>query len=282
MTFIAKLIRSPVRDHYRSRGYQVFRQAFSREQVARVADHAREVPGYAGELRRQDGQFAVNDFFPGTRLVRNSILHAHVSAPEPLTALAKGLFDLVTSDQLAARLHRLDGRKNHYVVHQTLLFFSVQTTELHLDSWSLDTRPLGRSHTAWIPLQDLDHRSGVPSVVPWPRHRALSEPDLGLDPRGSRDERYERYHHALRQHILEQSPEAATPLLRMGDLIVWSSLTPHFTLPAQAFPAARLSLQVLLRPIDLRWGDFLEQPFDRTSIALRKVNRHFSVRELAE
>ncbi|MBV8406472.1 MAG: phytanoyl-CoA dioxygenase family protein [Alphaproteobacteria bacterium] len=282
MTIIEKLTRRPVREHYRRRGYQVFRQVFSREHVATVAEHAREVSRYTGELRRQNGQFEVNDFFPGTRLVRNSILHPHLSLPEPLTALAKGLFDLVTAEQLAARLHQLDGRNNHYVVHQSLLFFSVQTTELHLDSWSVDTQPLGRSHTAWIPLQDLDHRSGVPSVVPWPRDRALSERDLGLDARGSRDERYERYHQALRRHILEESPEAATPLLRMGDLVVWSSLTPHFTLPAQAFPAARLSLQVLLRPIDLRWGDFLEQPFDRTSVALRQVNRHFSVRDFAE
>jgi hypothetical protein len=281
MTFIEKLTGSPVREHYRRRGYQVFRQAFNREQIATLADHAREVSSYPGELRRQDGRFEVNDFFPGTRFVRNSILHAHLSLPEPLTALAKGMFDLVTCDQLAARLHQVDGRKNHYVVHQTLLFFSVQTTELHLDSWSVDTQPLGRSHTAWIPLQDLDHRSGVPSVIPWPRHRPLTERDLGLDPRGTRDERYERYHHALRGHILKESPEAATPLLRMGDLVVWSSLTPHFTLPAQAFPAQRLSLQVLLRPIDLRWGDFLEQPFDQTSVALRKVNRHFSVREIS-
>jgi len=67
-------------------------------------------------------------------------------------------------------------------------------------------------------------------------------------------------------------------LLGMGDFVIWSSLTPHFTLPAQSFPAERLSLQVLIRPADNRWGDFLGQPFDRTSVQLQRVSERFSVR----
>ena len=64
----------------------------------------------------------------------------------------------------------------------------------------------------------------------------------------------------------------------MGDFIVWASLTPHFTLPVQSFPAERLSLQVLIRPADNRWGDFLDQPYDRTSVELQRVTNRFSVR----
>ena len=64
----------------------------------------------------------------------------------------------------------------------------------------------------------------------------------------------------------------------MVDLIVWSSLTPHFTLPAQPFPAERLSLQVLIRPAANRWGDFLSQPYDQTSVQLERVTEHFSIR----
>ena len=158
------------------------------------------------------------------------------------------------------------------------MFFAAQTTELHLDSWSLDTAPLGGSHTVWIPLQDLDYRSGVPSVIPWPRRRVVSEAALGLRATGTRDERYEAYHRELRRMLLNGSPEAVTPLLRAGDAIIWSSLTPHFTLPAQSFPSERLSLQVLIRPVDARWGDFLDQPYDRTSLQLQRATDHFSVR----
>jgi hypothetical protein len=36
-----------------------------------IAALARQVPAHAGKLRRQDGVFVANDFFPGTTLVHN-------------------------------------------------------------------------------------------------------------------------------------------------------------------------------------------------------------------
>ena len=118
----------------------------------------------------------------------------------------------------------------------------------------------------------------MPSVIPWPRGKVVTEVELGLPEIGTRDERYARYHQALHDRLKATSPEAVLPLLRMGDFIVWASLTPHFTLPVQSFPAERLSLQVLIRPADNRWGDFLDQPYDRTSVELQRVTDRFSVR----
>jgi hypothetical protein len=70
------------RRHYRQRGYQVFRGVFPVPEIETIAQLTRVlVPFYSGELRRQDGRFAANEFFPGTRLVRNSLLHPHVSLP---------------------------------------------------------------------------------------------------------------------------------------------------------------------------------------------------------
>lgn len=271
-------ILAPESRHYRRRGYQVFRKAFPSYQISAIADMARRlIPAYTGKLRRQDGNFAANEFFPGTRLVRNSPLHPNLPLPGDLEPLSSALHALVTSPALAERLALLDGA-SHYIIHQTLLFFAAQTTDLHLDSWSVDTAPRGHAHTIWIPLQELDHRSGVPSVIPWPRGKVVTEAELGLPEAGTRDERYARYHQALRDRLQASSPEAVLPLLRMGDLIVWASLTPHFTLPAQSFPAERLSLQVLIRPADSRWGDFLDQPYDRTSVELQRVTNRFSVR----
>ena len=108
--------------------------------------------------------------------------------------------------------------------------------------------------------------------------QSSNQSELRLRQIGSRDERYDEYHRALRKMMLDRSPEAVTPLLRMGDVIVWSSLTPHFTLPSQPFPIERLSLQVLIRPAGNRWGDFLSQPYDQTSVQLERVTKHFSIR----
>jgi hypothetical protein len=103
---------------------------------------------------------------------------------------------------------------------------------MHLDSWSLDTSPQGLSHTVWIPLQPMDHSSGVSCVIPWwPRREVVTESMLGLTPDGGdpREERYDR--------LLSGSPEVATSLMRCGDFMVWSPLTPHFTLRPRSRPS---------------------------------------------
>jgi hypothetical protein len=265
--------------HYERRGYQVFRAAFPPEEIAAIADMARAlVPDYAREIRRQDSTFAVNDFFPGTKVLRNSLLQAHVSLPKGLEPLSDKVRALVTSPALADRLRLLDGAM-HYTVDQTLFFFAAQTTEIHIDSWSVDTLPLGDLHTVWIPLQDLNPRSGVPSVIPWPKGKVLTESELGIDqPHACRGDRYAIYHRALAERLSAASPEAVTPLLRKGDFIVWSSLTPHFTLPSFPFPIERLSLQVLIRPAHRPWGNFTDQATERAPDQLRRINERFSIR----
>jgi len=277
---LRRLFQSPARRQYEQQGYHLYRRALPADEIAAIADMTRRlVPSYAGPLRRQEGAFAGNTFFPGTTLVSNPLLHPHLGLPGELAPLSAALRAHAAADALGERLHALDGVR-HYIVHQCLLFFAAQTTELHLDSWSMDTAPRGHSHTVWIPLQDLDHRSGLPCVVAWPAGKVVTEQDLGL-PHGdamSRDDRYERYHQALRARLTHGSPEVVTALMRRGDFMVWSSLTPHLTLPTHSFPTERLSLQVLIRPADQRWGDFLEQPYDRTSLQLERVSQHFSIR----
>jgi hypothetical protein len=103
---------------------------------------------------------------------------------------------------------------------------------------------------------------GLPAVIPWPRGKVVTEADLGLPASGSNTERYERYPRAQSAKLLAHSPETRTALVRRGDLIVWTSLTPHLTLPSRDHACERLSLQVLLRPAHTRWGNFLVQPSD--------------------
>src|SRR5262249_6247122 len=53
--------------------------------------HGSRFPFMAKKLRRQGGKFAANDFFPGTQLVRNSLLHPHISLPDSLSELRDSL-----------------------------------------------------------------------------------------------------------------------------------------------------------------------------------------------
>ena len=83
--------KSKISRHYRDRGYQLFRGVFPRQEVETIAQAARLVSHFEDRLRRQNGQFEVNEFFPNTRLVRNTLLHPHLGLPEPLTPLSSAL-----------------------------------------------------------------------------------------------------------------------------------------------------------------------------------------------
>jgi len=259
---------------YRDSGYKVLRGVLPTDSIDALAGIVRsEVLPHQGPLLRQDGQVAPHEFFPGTTLIRNPLANAHLPISQAMEPLESALTAIVTSSQLAEALRKLDGA-DHYNIHQTLLFFAAQTTELHIDSWGLDTAPHGFAHTLWIPLQDMTPALGLPSVIPWPRGKVVTEADLGLPSSGSNTDRYERYHRALSAKLMADSPAVATAVVRRGDLIVWTSLTPHFTLPARHHPGERLSLQVLLRPAHTRWGNFTVQPSDHsTNRHIRKTER---------
>jgi hypothetical protein len=233
------------------------------------------MPAYQGEHLRQSGRAEVNDFFPGMQLIRNPPFNLHLPLSSELRPLSVALQELITSPALAGRLRELDGAE-HYHINQTLLFFAAQTTGLHLDSWALDTVPQGGAHTLWIPLQDLDFRSGVPAIIPWPVGKLMTEAEFGLSADRPYGERYARYHQALSAKLLERGPEVATALVRRGDVMIWSSLTPHFTMPSQPFPTERLSLQVLIRPAHLKWGNFTVQPRDHPPIRVLRATDRFS------
>jgi hypothetical protein len=64
--------------------------------------------------------------------------------------------------------------------------------------------------------------------------------------------------------------------MRKGDFMVWSSLTPHLSLPSRPRYARRLSLQVLIRPTHLRWGNFAVQPAKWTPDNAEKASDRFS------
>src|SRR5882724_1895907 len=83
---ILKLLRGDrARRDYRDHGYHVFRGALPRELVNAVADTVcQKVRPYQGPILRQDGQLAAHDFFPGTSVIRNSLLDAHLPLSGPM------------------------------------------------------------------------------------------------------------------------------------------------------------------------------------------------------
>jgi hypothetical protein len=88
-----------------------------------------------------------------------------------------------------------------------------------------------------------------------------------LPSEGASAGRYERYCNAFIAKVMRDSPELTTCLVRRGDFMVWSSTTPHLSLPSKFWPVPtfeipveRMSWQVLVRPSHMAWGNFFNQP----------------------
>lgn len=262
---------------YKKLGYQVFRNTLPVDQVDAFAKMAREdVPAYPGEILRQSGRMECNTFHESIHLVRNAPANMHVAPPKGLEAVSTALRGLIASPAIYKALHSLDGAK-HYTIHQTILFLAPPGTDVHLDSWTVDTVPRGFSHTVWIPLQDMAYVSGVPSVIPWPRGKLWTESDLGVSPAADATfrERYERYHAAFQKRLMATSPDVCTAFMRRGDFMVWTSLTPHCTMPSQPSPRERLSLQLIVRPSQYRWGNFANQPPEMSGHPSERITERF-------
>jgi hypothetical protein len=264
-------------EQYKRDGYRLFRSVLPSDEVTALGDMAYGlITPYRGEIRRQDGSLAFNEYHPSSLLVKNSILNAHFSLPDDLKPISVALSALITSSGIYESLRELDGAE-HYTVHQTIIFISAQTTIPHLDSWSIDTAPHGYSHTVWIPLEDMDYLSGLPALVPWPVGKLVTEADLGLpDGDFSFRQRHDRYCVALSERLSSTSADVRTLFMRKGDIVVWSSLTPHFSLPSSPFPRKRLSVQMLIRPTHHRWGNFVIQPAQATPDRAERISERFS------
>ena len=252
------ILKSRANKQYQQRGYHLFRAGFPREQIDMIADLAKRlILPYRGEILRQEGgKLAANEFFPGTQIIRNSAFNPHLSLSETIEPLSAALRALITSPALADRLR--DARRRR------ALYDPTDTSLLRRSIDRSSPRQLVTGHRApRLLAHGLDTAAKprlqvrVPSVIPWPRGKLVTEQELGLaDTDISFIDRYERYHRALSERLLNGSPEAVTPLMRKGDFVVWSSLTPHFTLPSLPFPTQRLSLQILIRPTQLSLGGF--------------------------
>ena len=191
----------------------------------------------------------------GKKFVCNALYNPHL---EPETAwLGDLIIKLVCSDETAACLEALDGEQLH-TMHQAILFFTSPGTEPHIDGWALDTLPAGNFMTMWVPLETITLYNGPVGVFPWKRGDLLTPEMLGvgLDDNDSQAS-YFAYTDAIVRTIHDRGINCVVPQLEPGDFIVFSSLTPHTTMPPKHDNLRRMALQILVRPTASRWGGIM-------------------------
>jgi hypothetical protein len=247
---------------YERQGYQIFSQALNADAVRNAigAIKGEVFPHRGALLRHPTGRVEPHRFAgePKHGHIANQLLNPH-RAEDTLPLTSAALLDLICSPELRLCLNRLDGQ-DEYTVHQVILFFVGPAMDIHVDGWFFDTAPHGYAHTVWIPLEDLTIRNGPICVYPTPRARFIDAKELGLDDLFSaRDDesltRYHKYQNAIVRRCRESQSAVVVPQMTPGDFAVWTSLTPHGSLPARE-GTSRLSMQVLIPPSSYEWGRF--------------------------
>ena len=249
-----------VREFYDRNGYYVFRNALSRDAIKAVHDCLeRDVyPNTAPLLRHPAITKATHTYrqaLDGSKFVANALYNPHLEAETE--RLGKAIVDLVCCDETGILLEAIDGEPQH-TMHQAILFFVSPGTDAHIDGWALDTVPPGNFATMWVSLETISLRNGPVGVFPWKRGQLLTPEMLGVDLAG-KDNRtaYFTYTDALVRSIKERGISCVVPQLEPGDFIVFSSLTPHATMPPMNEHMRRMALQILVRPTQSRWGGIL-------------------------
>jgi ectoine hydroxylase-related dioxygenase (phytanoyl-CoA dioxygenase family) len=249
-----------VRDFYDRNGYYIFRDRLPLDAIRAVHACLEQdiYPSSDSFLRhpsitKQPHEYRT--FVEGGKFVSNALFNPHLQSKT--THLGQLILKLVCSDETALCLEALDGELAH-TMHQGILFFVPPGTEPHIDGWALDTLPPGNFMTLWVPLESITLRNGPVAVFPWKRGKFMTPEMLGVDLRDDdHQSAYFNYTGALAHSIHDRRITCVVPQLEPGDFIVFSSLTPHATMPPENQRKRRMALQILARPTASRWGGSL-------------------------
>jgi phytanoyl-CoA hydroxylase len=143
--------------------------------------------------------------------------------------------DVVTDPTLHTVAAAVLGERAKIV--QTMYFEGNPATQPHQDSYYLDASPIGTMTAAWIACEDIDAGAGRFYVCPG-SHRL----DL---PRNAGDhniaEHHDRYLTAVTDAMRDRPLEVRAPVMRTGDVLLWSALTVHGSLATATPDVSRRS-----------------------------------------
>jgi ectoine hydroxylase-related dioxygenase (phytanoyl-CoA dioxygenase family) len=206
-------------------------------------------------LRHPSGQREQNvwaERLDGTRFVANSLMNPHLQKDCRRTGSA--IIDLLGGEALADRLSAIDG--NHsYLLWQTILFFRSPGTGIHVDGWGTDTVPSGGQFTLWIPLEDVSPENGPIGVFPWRPAAGVSLAAAGLADCAEESRAvFETYQGEITRQVLDRRLDCIVPIVRARDVIVFSSVTPHVSMPPRHDRMSRFAIQAIVVPAAAELG----------------------------
>lgn len=149
------------------------------------------------------------------------IMNLQDLSPEKYPGFRMLGLQLLTQPAVRRAVQTLLGERGR-IVH-TMYFDGNQTTWAHRDGHYLDAEREGQMIGVWLAAEDIHPDAGRFFVVP--RSHRMQVPGEGRDPNG------EAYKASMAAFVRDGPLPCVSPVLRQGDLLLWTSLTVHGSLP---------------------------------------------------
>jgi phytanoyl-CoA hydroxylase len=222
------------REYFRREGYVVVRNALPRAVCAEAVDgFLKEVhlDNRALFLRHASARYEPHVYTEAGHM-RYPIMNLQDIPGRRYPQFKAAGLALLTDPVLQRVLHTLLGEPARLV--HTMYFDGNQATWAHRDSRYIDPALPIAAIGAWIAAEDIDPGAGRFFVLPGSHLRPVPGERVH-DPNGV------RYKAAMAEFVAHGPLPQVAPVLGQGDLLLWSSLTIHGSLPTTAPARSRRS-----------------------------------------
>lgn len=210
------------REYFQENGYVVHPGLLDPELCARaIRCFEREVKPYGGCMYRQASANPERHVFNATGSVMNSLLNPLSVDGRRFPGFRSISETILAGNELFQAVEELYSEPA--VLVQSMYFEGNPGTWPHQDSYYLDADTPGMLTGAWIALEDIDAQAGRFYILPG-SHRANVASNAGNLSIGVNHDRYKRIIHDL---VESRRSDIAAPILRRGDVLLWSSRTVH-------------------------------------------------------
>ena len=228
-----------LRDKYLEDGYIVFENLISHKKINKVLEEL--------ELFKKSNKIYYSQSEHNWRKIKKDLDKSELleCSFENFTDLpwALGLSiagrDILQSREVLNALRTIS-KYEEFCMWQNMFFDKSTGTVDHIDTWYLDTYPMGHLFGAWVALEDIDGRGGVFHVYP---HSHLSENKKWIN---TNHEEFLNWSQKESKNFKKKSL-----FLKKGDLLLWHPSLLHGSTLQKDKGFSRKSLTAHYHPIDL-------------------------------
>lgn len=263
--FIAPLVdAAALRRFFKEHGYAVIRNAVPGELCQQtIAAFNRDVKPDKRFFKRHESSTYERHVFTDAGFMKYPIMNIQDLSDARLNEFRDAGLRVLTHRNIQNVMTSLFGEPGK-IIH-TMYFDGNQKTWAHRDSHYLDSEQTGRMIGVWVAAEDIHPEAGRFFV-----HAGSHRATLAVDDADPNGHDYKQKVAQLVEAHAEDWPRVA-PVLRQGDVLIWSSLTVHGSLATTAPQYSRRSFTAHYIPMSHSYRWLRRYPGSHRSIAMNGV-----------